>query len=134
MESKSESCKSKPKRKKSKRKCSGGFLAKHPWIRGPMLEQVSEYGNVSKNVLMYGDKKEDDEIIQCLKELSLKQRVYLQGIIRKEVSRWARQAYCDKETQLARIALQAFEQKDYTLGVIYRYINEGDISEALKIQ
>ena len=107
------------------------FVKHHPWVEEPMFRSVSPYGCVSKTVLMYGEREEDDDTVQCLQQLTLKQRVYLQGVIRKKLNFLASQAYCDKETQLASIALQAFRREDYTMGVIYRYVDEEHISEAL---
>lgn len=112
-----------------------GFLSKHSWIKEPMFRQVSEYGEVSDFILTYHsrDLSQNDDVVICLQQLTPKQRMYLRGKLDEKFSYWCKQAYCDKETQLTSIAVQAFARRDYTLSLIYRYISEKDIARALEI-
>jgi len=110
------------------------LLARHPWVREPMRRRLNEReDDVRQDVLSYGEIPEKDDRVRCLKSLSLKQIMHIKGTLRGEYNYWRRQAGCDMETQLAWIALQAVDRRDYTLGVIYRYIDEEHIDEALKI-
>lgn len=125
----------KNKKFEEKEKKLEALLRNHPWIEDPMFEQVSEYGDVSKCILDFysEDLPKNDEVVTCLQQLTAKQKVYLRGRLSERLSYWREQPYCDKETQLACIAKDAFVRGDFTLALIYRYISEKDVAEALQI-